>query len=191
MIAILLAALAIQSAPVPACSHDREALLALDQQAFDQDRNGGWRPLVESGCYAEAAELIAAYRERHGNQATILYWHEGQLRAMAGETTAAVALFNRARHPGGNALDASWNLYVDGSVAFLNRDRPALLAARDASAAMERPDTISVVVEDGTAHDVPLPAGIRWPPNLHVLDGLLACYAEPYAIAYACPPGGN
>ena len=58
--------LLLQSAPPatePDCSYDLDAMLALDQQAFDQDMDGGWRPLGQrDGCEAAAAELIREWR---------------------------------------------------------------------------------------------------------------------------------
>jgi hypothetical protein len=45
------------------CEFDREKLLALDQDAFDQDMNGGWRKLGNvPKCQSVAADLIRDYR---------------------------------------------------------------------------------------------------------------------------------
>lgn len=43
------------------CTYDNDAMLALDEQAFDQDvANGGWRKIGNiPGCELAAAELIA------------------------------------------------------------------------------------------------------------------------------------
>lgn len=56
LIAFLLAAAA------PDCAYDRASMMALPQQAFDQDLNG-WRSLSMRGCEAEAADLIRDWRE--------------------------------------------------------------------------------------------------------------------------------
>jgi hypothetical protein len=67
---------------------------------------------------------------------------------------------------------------VDATIAFLRGDRPALLAARTALAALPRP-------ADFAPRDVQgRPVAMNWPPNLNVVDGLLACFGRPYAEAY-------
>lgn len=76
------------------CTFDRAKLLALDEYSFDQDINGGWRAVAQhEQCTEVAADLIREYRETHGLVSTILYWHEGQLRATAGSTDEAIRLF--------------------------------------------------------------------------------------------------
>lgn len=68
---LFLAVLAACAAIPPAnrCSHDKEALLALDENAFDQDLSnggGGWRKIGNvPGCELAAAELISAYRAKY------------------------------------------------------------------------------------------------------------------------------
>ena len=43
------------------CKYDEEALLALDENAFDQDLSGGWRAIASiPGCELAAAELLGA-----------------------------------------------------------------------------------------------------------------------------------
>ena len=80
------------TSPAP---HDRAALLALSPADFDQDLEGGWRPLGEKPeCAAIAADLLAAYRKARWGDLTqselhTNYWHEGQLRAGLGQTQAA------------------------------------------------------------------------------------------------------
>jgi hypothetical protein len=104
-------------------------MLALDQSAFDQDPEGGWRQIASrNGCKAEAADLIALYRERQKSRSPILYWHEGQLRASLGQTAAAIALFEMSRKPKDML---GWNAYVDASIAFLKNDKEALVEARE------------------------------------------------------------
>jgi hypothetical protein len=113
--------------PAFMCVFDRARLLALDEHSFDQDMNGGWRAVAQNEeCTEVAADLIRECRETRGLLSTILYWHEGQLRATAGSTDEAIRLFEKSR----KAEDAfGWNLYVDASLAFLRHDKPALLAA--------------------------------------------------------------
>jgi len=55
-----------------------------------------------------------------------------------------------------------WNHYVDGSIAFLRRDRRGLDAARQRLAASVNP------------------------ANLHVLDGLQRGWRRPYGRASVC-----
>lgn len=65
---IMLLSLALAQSPpvVDPCTHDRAALLALAPAAFDQDLEGGWKPLgAKPECAAVAADLLAAYRKAH------------------------------------------------------------------------------------------------------------------------------
>ncbi len=171
------AALALQAAPpaqAPApdsCQVDRGAMLALGMDAFDQDHQGGWRPLSERpGCKATAADLIRDYRAFMLDRIPILYWHEGQLRADLGQNEEAARLMDRTRRDPADERAPWWNAYVDGTIAFLRGDRAALIAARDRLAAAARP--------------ADMPAGRAWPPNLAVVDGLVRCFGRPYREAY-------
>jgi len=180
MIAILLAAAALQAAaPAPdPCPVDERAMLALPLDAFDQDMAGGWRALSQRpGCAARAADLIRAYREAAQRRMAILYWHEAQLRAEAGETDAAVRLMGQARHP---TEEDGWNAYVDASIAFLRGDRDRLVAARDRLAALPMPEGF---------REARFPAGfaMRWPLNLDVIEGFIRCFGRPYREAYGSP----
>ncbi len=83
------------------CSFDRESMLALDLSSFDQALpNGGWRSLDTRECWGEAADLIRDYREAHNLDLMILHWHEGQMRAMDGESEQAIEWFvNKLQEP--------------------------------------------------------------------------------------------
>ena len=102
---VLLAACATKSPVATArpsqCGYDEAAMLALDENAFDQDLSnggGGWRKIANiAGCEVAAADLIAAYKKKHGLDKPILNWHEGQMRASAGQTERAIALLSSAR----------------------------------------------------------------------------------------------
>lgn len=145
-------------------------MLALGIHAFDQDMNGGWRPLAaREGCAGEAAELIRKYREFVENRTRILYWHEGQLRARIGETERAIELFDRSRRR--NSDEYGWNHYVDATIAFLRRDRSALEAAR---ARLAR----STIPEWERSRPNPQPM------NMHVVDRLITCFGRTYQEAY-------
>ena len=178
MFAFLLAA-AVAATPPAAdpCAYDRDRLLALDQNAFDQDLKGGWRVLAQNPkCYVAAADLIRDYREAHHSSDSILFWHEGQMRAFAGQNDAAIALFEKSRHK--EPDPTGWNLYVNGSVAFLRHDRSALRSARDKLAALPKPPDWPPTGPDGK------PVNFPWPLNLNVLDGFLACFNQRYEKAY-------
>lgn len=174
----LLLALALQAAaPTPAnpCPADYQALLALDYQAFDQDMTGGWRALSQRpGCETVAADLIRVYRMNIESHISILYWHEAQLRANAGQSDQAIALMERSRK---EEDGFGWNLYVDASIAFLRGDRAALVAARERLAALPRP-------ADFREQELPNGFRLTWPMNLAVVDALVRCFGRPYREAY-------
>lgn len=169
------------SATASECSVDRAAMLALDEHAFDQEMDGGWRRVAERpGCASAAADLIAAYREAHPDHTTILYWHEGQLRASEGQAEAAIALFERS-YERGNIwnIDSGWNSYVDATIAFMRRDMGGLKAAREKLAALPPP-----AEQHGARPEAKTIKTRSWPPNLSVVDGLIHCFDEPYQLAY-------
>ncbi|MBV9883888.1 MAG: hypothetical protein JO276_12845 [Sphingomonadaceae bacterium] len=140
--------------------------------------NGGWRALAgRPGCEGVAADLIHAYRANLEAHLSILYWHEGQLRANIGQYPEAIRLMELSRKPEDRF---GWNPYVDATIAFLRGDRTALVAARTQLAGLPRPAGF----EDRT-----LPNGLHvtWPMNLEVVDGLVRCFGRPYREAYSLP----
>lgn len=171
-----------------ACGVDEarlEALLALDQDAFDQDMAGGWRVVArQDGCRAAAADLIEVWRDHSSNRESdfILNWHAGQMRATAGEPQAAIALLERAK-----TQSEAWNHYADATIAFLDRDRAALEAARAALAEL-RPGDEEMAARRQFLEDNPtitMPEGfVEQPENLPVVDRLLSCFEGSYAGAY-------
>ncbi|WP_407071003.1 hypothetical protein [Xanthomonas albilineans] len=182
---------------VASCAVDRSTLLALDQQQFDQDVSnggGGWRALAaRPGCELAAADLIRDYRKSHPHSADVglLYWHEGQLRAFAGDSAAAIALMQTSKKPPSQDV-AGWNPYVDATVAFLAHDRAGFAKARRALKAV-RPSADLPPLQHGMLH-MSLPDGqtfeIRWPLNADVVEGLARCMDRPYSVAYGpdCRP---
>jgi len=99
----------------------------------------------------------------------ILQFHAAQCHASAGNNDAALKYIAAARHrwpaPGG----LLWNDYLDGTAAFLRRDKAALQAAHDKLAAGHE------INKDNTA----------------ALDRLLANFGKSYREAYggeAAPP---
>ena len=175
----------------PDCSVDRDAMLALDEPAFDQSLpNGGWRRLGNiPGCELAAAELIAAWRERHPRASPTVAWHQGQMLAQAGRNAEAIPLLATTRKPVDQDL-AGWNHYLDATVAFLGRDRAALLQARASLAAQPYPEAsgmpplVDGYMEFPAQPGQVMPVRMRWPPNLDVVDGLLRCFGKSYAEAY-------
>ena len=139
---------------------------------------GGWRRLNIAGCDADGADLIESWREAHDSKDSILTWHEGQLRANAGQTARAVALFERSRKTEHDDHGLGWNLYVDGTIAFLRRDRAGLEQARCRLAALPRPASFAPKDAGGR------PMNMLWPINLSVLDGFLTCWGQTYRAAY-------
>ena len=154
-------------------------MLALDQRDFDQHMDKGWRVLARnSDCRIVAADLIREYIEANGEKGRIMTWHEGQLRAMAGQTERAIELFEESRKPAGQQDRFGWNYYVAATIAFLQRDKPQLLHARDQLGGVRRPDGYAPVDSFGN------PVDLKWPPNLNVVDGLIECFDESYDHAY-------
>ncbi|MEC7953042.1 MAG: hypothetical protein VX195_08195, partial [Pseudomonadota bacterium] len=123
------------SEPVPSdCSldYDREAELARDVVAFDQTEGQGWRPLYDAECYIDAAELLRDWQSQHEDDldqtdprdrslAKILLWHEAQMWAFGHRNDLALPIFEKIDREGRAASGNAWNLYVDGTLAFLNR----------------------------------------------------------------------
>ena len=173
-----------------ACGIDEaelERLINLSQDAFDQDFSGGWRPYGnQQGCELAAADLILTYlaQSPHVEDRGILQWHAGQMLAAAGAYDRAIDLLVASS----DDEPSAWNVYVEGTVAFLREDREGLEAAREAlleyapseeeQAATRRflEENPNIQVPDGFVTD---------PPNLPVIDRFLACWGEPYAVAYA------
>jgi len=169
------------------CVADRAALMALDYWAFDQGTEGVRSVMATPGCELAAADLYrdyhAALRARGApvmitlpngeewpmsetGEMSILYWHEGQLRAFAGDGEGAASLFEQSlKTP--EVSHYGWDEYVRGSIAFLRGDIQALMAAREAMAGKTAPGYGDL--------------------NLGVLDGLIACFGRSYKEAYGAP----
>lgn len=186
--ALLTACATAVAAPATTCSHDRARLLALDEAKFDQDMKEGWRTLGDTpGCELVAADLLRDYRQAHTSTSSMLYWHEAQMRAMAGQAGVSAALMEHARVPA-EEDPAGWNLYVDASVAFLRKDRAALDAAHRKLAAVAPmtgegvPPLVDGFIELPTADGKT--RKMRWPMNIDVVEGLQRCFDQPYKTAY-------
>jgi len=178
------AAHAQESQTLQTCAPDAQIMLLQDYGTFDQTERG-WRRVDRPGCEAAAADLIARYRVLQAAllaapEAQILRWHEGQIRAALGQDAAALALFvttHDEEHP-----ESPWNAYVDATIAFLKHDHEALVAARDRLAAPPPAPGFDAVAADFLQRTG---RTLRWPPNLDVVEGLIACFDRPYREAYA------
>lgn len=181
--ALILAAAQATDAPAapdqPDCSYDLKAMLELDLNAFDQDLEGGWRKLArKEGCDLAAAELIREWRHTKRDHRSVLYWHEGQLRAQVGQTEEAIALFELTYSAPEFDTDFGWNHYVSGTIAFLRDDREGLEKSIERLKAVPEPSNNSFTRPDGTVFQM------AWPPNLHVLEAFERCWGKSYKIAY-------
>jgi hypothetical protein len=157
----------------PACTltaADKAANALLSYDDFDQKGSlpSSWRALSNARCDLLAAEAAEDYMLHHegltqGLRLNLLF-HEGQSLAMAGEERIAAKLVAAAKDLEQKPDDPfDWNTYVEGSWAFLVKNRPALdAAAARLSAAKGKENAI----------------------NARVLRGLQACFAHPYREAY-------
>lgn len=189
LLCLLASALLGQTAPT-ACLQPDAAMLALPLHDFDQTP-AGWRSLDAEGCEAVGADAIARYREINRERLAsedlgTLIWHEGQLRAAAGQTDAAITLMRESRNEKSEAIQP----YVDATVAFLQRDLEALLAARERLLGLPVPDYFVAAAERYRLNYPDLPP-LVWPLNLDKVDGLIACFDRSYREAYSCDAEGT
>ncbi|MDI1253866.1 hypothetical protein, partial [Thermomonas sp.] len=180
------------------CQYDRDAMLSLDEDSFDQDLSnsgGGWRSIGNiKGCELAAAQLISAYRAKHPSSSSVLAWHEGQMLASANQYSRAIPLFEIARKDPAEDK-AGWNHYVDATVAFLRRDKVALIAAKEKLAATPYPEGTGMPPIKNGYIEFPAQPGqpvmrIHWPPNIDVVEGLINCFDKSYieADGTSCRP---
>ncbi|HGM5046003.1 TPA: hypothetical protein ACKPZV_003235 [Stenotrophomonas maltophilia] len=164
------------------CQFDNRAeLLAMPPDAFNQGPGEGWDALVErAGCQLELADLFAAYRQQpNATGRADLTWHEARLRASAGQRDPASALMRLTYRPR-DADPEGWNHYVDATIAFLDDDLPALKRARARLAKLPMPA--------GNARERGDDKRPAWPPRLQIVDSLIRCMYQPYALASeSCP----
>lgn len=185
MIAVILA-----TPVVPECPAPTAAMLSLPLHDFDQT-DAGWRSLATPGCDATAADAIARYRADNtvrleAQDTGTLDWHEGQMRASAGQTEAAIAIMERKLE----TAHASVRPYTEATIAFLRRDRAGLEAAQSRLLALPEPEEFTRAKERYEATYPNLPP-LVWPLNADIVAGLLACFDRPYGEAYACDAKGE
>jgi len=107
--------------------------LSLPYEAFDQTEDRGFRVLAARDCPREAADLIVEYIAATGAKQRSLRWHVAQLRATEGDVARAVAYAKGvlAEREDFEKAPLRWNDYVLATIAFLERDRAALVRHRD------------------------------------------------------------
>ena len=108
-------------------SSEVDSLMALDFEAFDQDMQGGWRYYANQKRFAAAASLIQIYLDRNTGisefEREVMFWHAGQMLAIDGQEERAIPLMEKSRKKEDDFM--LWNPYLDATIAFLNKDRPA------------------------------------------------------------------
>lgn len=148
--------------------------LSFSFDAFDQKPHQGWRRLGEDlHCYREAAQLITRYLNTKTKLTTsdieILSFHAGQMLAFNNDYESAIPFieksFSKSLPPKYKTYADAWDAYVNATIAFLERDKPALEAYRDQVAAGPK-----------------LPNGEVM--NLAVVDRLIKNFSKPYRKAY-------
>lgn len=97
---------------------------------FDQSDAHGWRSMVAQRRFDDAANLIQDYLKGQPalsrDQKALLRFRRGELLAIQGKNKAAIADLRQAYATAGSALSPSWNLYIDGIISYLDRDRAKL-----------------------------------------------------------------
>ncbi len=167
----------------PQCLDNSTDYLALDFIEFDQTLGQGWRAVADKPeCQKEAANLIQQYAEQKEGLSegmlSTLRWHEGQMRAVVGQNEKAIALFKQTFKPE-KSDRMGWNYYVGATIAFLGKDKQALLENRSKLAQLEKPEDMDMRDADGN------PVDIQWPPNLHIVDRFVSCFGRSYSDTYA------
>jgi hypothetical protein len=101
--------------------YQRQMSLSLDD--FDQSYEG-FRQYSDD--YNLVKILIPEYiavNNLSASVSTTLHWHLGQIHAFNGEYVKAINEMKQSKFDGSPVY---WNCYVDGSIAFLERDKNAL-----------------------------------------------------------------
>jgi hypothetical protein len=190
MWAILVSAAVVQQPPK--CAVDATAMLKLSPEDFDQTQKG-WRSIGDKPeCNLAAADLIGSYRIANWSKLTpsqvqLSYWHEGQARAMGGQTDKAIPFLLAGVNPTADTelspFALAFSEYAIATVAFLQKDLATLKTARARLAAIPEPSKFKEFKQNSPPE---LREHVKWPMNLGKVDGLILCFDEPYAEAYGC-----
>lgn len=155
-------------------SYQKERLLNLSFDQFDQNINNGWRVIERKGCQKEAIYLIELYTDIHKKdllewQNNILIWHAGQIYGFMGDYQEAIIRFRKNINPNELPSDTfKWNAYVKGSIAFLEKDLHSLQKA------------INDLEKATNSHSI---------INLKILKSFERCFNKTYSEA--CTPNCN
>lgn len=168
-------------------------LMMMEYKPFDTDVFGGWRVIdYRDGCSDVAAWVITDYIDRSRTpeltdaQLRLLNWHAGQTIAKTDERKA-LSFFQRSYEDKYAEPLSDWDLYVVGTIAFINDDKPGLVSAFDTLA--QRPVSSEEQKRrqayiDANPNIIAPPGFVAEPTNLPALRGLIECFGMPYRIAY-------
>lgn len=173
-----------------------ERLMSLSYRDFDQDFSGGWRKVSSNEGCDKAGQLIIEHYILYSTkylpgELKYLRWHAGQQAAEYGNYQSAIGYFKTTlKNTEVQALNESellWQLYVQGSIAFLERDKDKLQGIHDQLAVIPVSDEEQAArrkfLEDNP--HITMPDGfVEKPQNLSVLERLLECYEYEYKVAY-------
>lgn len=165
-----LALLAVQAKAETDCERlyqqHLESDLSLSYKAFDQTMGSGFRALAKEGCERHAADLIEAYIEANDAGQDSLRWHIAQLRANHGAYAEAIEYARTTLLDEDRAAEVPlrWNDYVLATIAFLEKDRQALIRHRD---------RVAEGVDDHPGNEM----------NLRLLDALIEHFDASYSEA--------
>lgn len=142
--------------------------LQISYQEFDQTQGKGWRLLAKHACFIESAKLIENYLAMNSTlevwQKANLYFHAGQMYAVADEYELAIVKFNNAFWNYPKQSPVHWNEYVLATIAFLQKDKVTLIRYRKIMA-----QTVGTNQPD---------------PNLPVVDNMIKHFDKPYKYVY-------
>ena len=147
-------------------------LAANARLSFDEFDQRGTTPatarqLGNQRCYAEAARATEHYLVNgpilSTGEHSAVVWHLGQYLAAAGDEPRAASVMAAARRPIEPGDELEWNAYVEGTWAFLVKDRPVLETAVARLRAAPQP---------------------RNRNNLRAVERMLRCFGRSYADAY-------
>lgn len=98
---------------------------------FDHQPDSGWRALAKQGRYREAGEMILRYLRLNLHllpyEVSNLQFHAGQMFAFNNDNAKAVECFTKAvLIPDDHDTIIKWNNYVNGTIAFLKKDKEHL-----------------------------------------------------------------
>lgn len=166
-IAVLVLFVAGADSAKPCPSKPAAELMSLPYDAFDiGDGPAAWRLLLNRGCVDTAVATLEAYRQANEAQMTPeqrseIHFHMGQALAMSGRNADSIPHFQHAAAVGGSA---EWMAYVDAHLAFVRKDRAALVRALAAYEKAANPESM----------------------RLRFIRGFLKCVDKPYMEAAHC-----